>query len=129
MYILLVVVAPKVKLPVVGALDVTPKFGALVVAVVPKVRPVNRGADVTGVGNKLGVVVIAVDDPKSKPLDCAGVEIVGVLLNPKLTPMEVVGGVDRAPNVNALDVVGVVPNVVVLPKPKPAVADLRNNNS
>jgi len=103
---------------------VAPNVGAFVVAAVPKLRPVNKGADVVGVGNKLGavVIVVAVLDP-SRPLHCAGVEVAGVP-NPKLSPMEVVGA-DRAPNVN-VPVVVAVPNDV-LPKPKPVVG-LKNNN-
>lgn len=122
---------PRVKLPVADVLDVTPNVGALVVVGVPKVRPVNKGADVLGVGNKLGavVIVIAVFDPWSKLPDCACVEVVGVLPNPKLRFIDVVG----VPNVNEpKDVVGVVPNDVVvvgrdvLLKLKP-VASLKKN--
>jgi len=124
MYVLLIVGVPKVKLPVV-VLDVAPNVGAFVVADVPKLRPVNKGADVVGVGNKLGavVIVVAVLDPR-RPLHCAGVEVAGVP-NPKLSPMDVVGA-DRAPNANVPDVVVAVPNDVLL-KPKP-VAGLKNNN-
>lgn len=85
---------------------------------VPKVRPVNKGVDVLGVGNKLGavVIVIAVLDPRSKLPVCACVEVVGVPPNPKLRLVDVVG-VERAPNDNEpKDVVGVVLNdVVVVP--------------
>lgn len=125
---------PKVKPPVADVLDVIPNVGALVVAGVPKVEPVNKGADVLGVGNKVAVVVIVVGvlDPNSKPLDCACVDVAGVLPNPKLRPIDV-DGVERAPNVDVPGVVLVVPNVVlvvpndVLPKPKPVV-DLNNRN-
>lgn len=116
-YILLVVGVPKVKLPAAVVLDVAPNVRALVVAGVPKLRPVNKGADVVGVGNKLGavVIVVAVLVPRSRPLPCASVEVAGEP-NPKFRPMDVVG-VDRAPNVNVLDVVVGVPKDV-LPKPK-----------
>lgn len=123
MYILLVVAVPKVKFPVAVVLDVAPNVRVFVVAGVPKLRLVNTGADVVGMENKLGAVVaVAVLDPRSRPLHWAGVEIAGVP-NPKLRPMDVVG-VDRAPNVNAPDVVVGVPNDV-LPKP---VAGLNNKS-
>lgn len=128
------VVTPKVRFPVAGVLDVTPNVEALVVAGAPKVRPVNKGVDVLGVGNKLGavVIVVAVLDPWRELPDCACVEVVGVP-NPKFRLMDVVG-VEKAPNVNEpKDVVGVVPNDVVvgvpndvLPKLKP-VDNLKNN--
>lgn len=123
MYVLLVVAVPKVKLPVAAVL--APNVRVFVVAGVPKLRLVNKGADVVGVGNKLGavVIVVAVLDPRSRPLHCAGV-VVGVP-NPKLRPMDVVG-VARAPNDNVPDVVVGVPNDV-LPKPKPV--DLNKNNN
>lgn len=126
MYVLLVVAVPKVKLPVAAVLDVAPNVRVFVVAGVPKLRLVNKGADVVGVGNKLGavVIVVAVLDPRSRPLHCAGV-VVGVP-NPKLRPMDVVG-VARAPNDNVPDVVVGVPNDV-LPKPKPVAGLNKNNN-
>lgn len=107
-------------------MDVVPNVKVFVVTGVPKLRLVNKGADVVGVGNKLGavVIVVAVLDPKRRLLDCAGVVLAGVP-NPKLRPMDVVG-VDRAPNVNVPDVVVGVPNDVLL-KPKP-VAGLNNKN-
>lgn len=121
MYILFVVAVPKVKFPVGVVLDVAPNVRVFVVAGEPKLRPVNTGADVVGVENKLGAVVeVTVLDPR-RPLLCTGVDVGGVP-NPKLRLMDVVG-VDRAPNVNALDVVVGVPNDV-LPKP---VAGLNNN--
>lgn len=126
MYILLVVAVPKVELPAAVVLDVTPNVRAFVVAGVPKLRPVNKGAEVVGAGNKLGAVVIVVTAlvPRSKPLLCACVEV--VVPNPKLRPMDVVGA-GRAPNVNVLDGVGVVlPNVFVKPK-LVAVLDNKNN--
>lgn len=108
-------------------MDVTPNVGALVVDGVPKVRPVNKGADVLGVGNKLGAVaiVLAVLDPRSKLPDCACVEVVGVP-NPKLRLVDVVG-VERAPNVNEpKDVVGVVvPNDVVVVVPNDVLPKLK----
>lgn len=127
MYVLLVVAVPKVKLPVAVVLDGAPNVRAFVVAGVPKLRPVNKGADVVGAGNKLGAVVIVVGAlvPRIKPLHCACVEVVAVP-NPKLRPMDVVGA-GRAPKVNVLDVGVVVPNDVLL-KPKP-VAALDNKNS
>lgn len=69
-YILLVVAVPKVKLPVAVVLDVAPNVRIFVVAGVPKLRPVNKGADVVGMGNKLGavVIVVAVLVPRSRPL-------------------------------------------------------------
>lgn len=127
MYILLVVAVPKVKLPVAVVLGVAPNVRVFVVAGVPKLRPVNKGADVVGAGNKLGavVIVVAVLVPRIKPLHCACVEVV-VLPNPKLR-LDVVGA-GKAPNVNVLDVAVVVaPNDVLL-KPKP-VAGLENKNS
>jgi len=121
----LVVAVPKV--PVAVVLDVAPKVRVFVVAGVPKLRPVNKGVDVVGVGNKLGavVIVVAVLDPRRRLLHCADVEVAGVP-NPKLRPIEVVG-VDRAPNVNVPDVVVGVPNDV-LAKPKP-VTGLNNKNT
>lgn len=126
MYILLVVDVPKVKLPVAGVLDVTPNVKALVVAGVPKLRPVNKGAEVVGAGNKLGAVVIVVTAlvPTSKPPPCACVEVV-VVPNPKLRPVDVVEA-GRPPNVNVLDVGVVLPNVFVKPK-LVAVLDNKNN--
>lgn len=123
----MVVAVPKVKLPVAVVLDVAPKVRVFVVAGVPKLRPVNKGVDVVGVGNKLGavVIVVAVLDPRRRLLHCADVEVAGVP-NPKLRPIEVVG-VDRAPNVNVPDVVVGVPNDV-LAKPKP-VTGLNNKNT
>lgn len=119
------VAVPKVKLPVAVVLGVTPNVRAFVVAGVPKLRPVNKGAEVVGAGNKLGAVVIVVTTlvPGSKPL-CACVEVV-VVPNPKLRPMDVVGA-GRAPNVNVLDVGVVLPNVFVKPK---LVAVLHNKNN
>ena len=121
----MVVAVPKV--PVAVVLDVAPKVRVFVVAGVPKLRPVNKGVDVVGVGNKLGavVIVVAVLDPRRRLLHCADVEVAGVP-NPKLRPIEVVG-VDRAPNVNVPDVVVGVPNDV-LAKPKP-VTGLNNKNT
>jgi len=120
----LVVAVPKP--PIVDVLDGAPNVKALVVAGVPKLRPVNKDVDVAGVGNKLGAVVIVVAtlDPK-RPLDCVCVED-GVEPNPKFRPMDVVG-VDRVLNVNVLGVVVTVPKDV-LPTPKP-VPDLKNNNN
>lgn len=67
-YVLLVVAVPKVKLPV--AVVLAPNVRVFVVAGVPKLRPVNNGADVVGMGNKLGavVIVVAVLVPRSRPL-------------------------------------------------------------
>jgi len=116
-YVLLVVAVPKVKLPVAVVLDGPPNVNMFVVVGVPKLSPVNKGADVVGVENKLGAVVIVVSvlDPRSRPLLCVWAVVVGVP-NPKLRPTDVVG-VDIVPNVNGLDVVAAVPNDV-LPKPK-----------
>lgn len=127
MYVLLVVAVPKVKLPVAVVLDVAPNVRVFVVAGVPKLRPVNKGADVVGVGNKLGalLIVVAVLVP-SKPLLCACVEVVAMLPNPKLRPMDVVAA-GRAPNVNVLDVGVVVPNVLLILKPVAVVLDNKNN--
>lgn len=118
MYILLVVAVPKVKFPVAVVLDVTPNVRAFVVAGVPKLRLVNKGADVVGAGNKLGalLIVVTIVLVPSKPLLCACVEVVAVLPNPKLRLMDVVAA-GKAPNVNVLDVGVVVPNVLLIPKP------------
>lgn len=126
MYILLVVAVPKVKLPVAVVLDVPPNVRAFVVAGVPKLRLVNKGAEVAGAGNKLGAVVTVVTTlvPRSKPLFCACVDVV-VVPNPKLRLIDVVGA-GRAPNVNVLDVGVVLPNVFVKPK-LVAVLDNKNN--
>lgn len=122
----MVVAVPKVKFPVAVVLDVPPNVRAFVVAGVPKLRPVNKGAEVVGAGNKLGAVVIVVTTlvPRSKPLLCACVDVV-VVPNPKLRPIDVVGA-GRAPNVNVLDVGVVLPNVFVKPK-LVAVLDNKNN--
>lgn len=111
------VAVPKVKLPVAVVLDVAPNVNMFVVVGVPKLSPVNKGADVVGVGNKLGAVVIVVGvlDPRSRPPLCVWTVVVGVP-NPKLSPTDVVGA-DIVPNVKGLDVVAVVLNDV-LPKPK-----------
>lgn len=127
-YIRLVVDVPKVRFPAAVVLDVAPNVRVFVVAGVPKLRPVNKGADVVGVGNKLGavVIVVAVLVPRSRLLPCVNVEVAGVP-NPKLRPIDVVG-VDRAPNVNGLDVVVGVPKDA-LPKPKPVTGLNDKNNS
>lgn len=126
MDVLFVVDVPKVKLPVAEVLGVAPNVKVLVVAGVPKLRPVNNGVDVAGVENRLGAVVIvaATLEPK-RPLACVCVEV-GVEPNPKFRFMDVVG-VDRALNVNVLDVVVGVPKDV-LPTLKP-VADLESNSN
>lgn len=66
--------------------------------------------------------MVIIFDPKAKPLDCACVEVAGVLLNPKLRPVVVVG-IEEVPKVDA----GAVVPKGVLVKLKP-VAGLTNYN-
>lgn len=105
---------PKGKLAPTVVLDVAPNVKELVVLGVPK--PENKDADVIGVENKLGVaIVLAVLDPRSELL-CVCVAEVGVLPNPKLSPI-VVAGEDNVLNVIVPDVVVATPKAVLLVKP------------
>lgn len=123
-HVLVVTGAPKVIPPGADVLAGVPNVKLVLAAGVPKLRPLNSGAEVAGVGNKLVEVVVVVFVPKAKPVDCTWVGFAGVLLNPKLSPVVVVC-VDGAPNVSVG--AGVVEPKGVLVKLKP-VAGLKNYN-
>lgn len=123
--ILVVLGAPKLTVPTADVLDGAPNVKLVLAAGVPKLRPLNSGALVAGVGNKLVVVVVVVVlDPKAKPLGCVCGAVAGVLLNPKLRPAVVVC-VAGPPKGSAS--AGAVEPKGVLVKLKP-VAGLRNYN-
>lgn len=65
----------------------------------PKLRPVNNGAEEVETGNKpVADVVVVVLEP-NKPVGCACTVVAGVLPNPKLRPV-VVAGVEEVPKDN-----------------------------
>lgn len=98
------VAVPNIKPPVAGVVFKGP-FNVVFWAGVPKLRPVNKGAEVVGVENKLGVaVVVTVPAPNKVVAGWLGAEVAGVAPKPKVRPV-VVAGVD-VPNVNP--VAGVV---------------------